>query len=78
VGSSQLLAGFFTSPGFTTEYMYLYAAGDLQPGEPTEQTDELQIVHVTQEEALESMRAGQIADAKTMLALLFYDMLMEA
>lgn len=72
VGSVQRLAAFFTSPGFATEFMHLYAARDLQAGEPTEEIDQIEVVHLTRQEALERLRAGDIHDAKTIIALQYW------
>ena len=72
VGSVRQLASFFTSPGFTTEYMYLYAAQDLQPGKATEETDQIDVVLLTREEAMERLRAGDIHDAQTIIALQYW------
>lgn len=69
VGNLELLAGFYTSPGYTTEFMHLFRATDLEPGTPTEGTDQLEVVHLTVEEARDRAAAGEMADAKTLLAL---------
>ena len=72
VGKTALLSSFYTSPGFTTEFMHLYAAMDLHAGEPTEETDQIEVVLLSVEEALQHVRTGEIADAKSILALLIY------
>jgi ADP-ribose pyrophosphatase len=71
VGSLRLLASFYTSPGFTTEYMHLYEARDLTAGEATEDTDEIQVQLLTVEEAWQRVGIGEIDDCKTLLALFF-------
>src|SRR5579884_1501870 len=71
VGQMRRLAGFYTSPGFTTEFMYLYEVFDLAPGTATEENDELEVVTLNMDEAWSRVRAGEIADAKTLLALQF-------
>jgi ADP-ribose pyrophosphatase len=65
------LVSFYTSPGFTTELMHLYRAYDLHPGTPTEETDQIEVVELTLAQALERLRNGEIADAKTVAALGF-------
>jgi ADP-ribose pyrophosphatase len=70
VGAVRLLNRFFTSPGYTSEFMYLYEATQLQPGEPTEEIDQIEVVLLSLEEAIECMNAGEIADAKSILALM--------
>jgi ADP-ribose pyrophosphatase len=69
VGSVRKLSSFYTSPGFTTELMHLYEARDLQPGDATEETDQIEVVLLTPEEALERVESDDVADAKTLLAL---------
>ncbi len=71
VGTLERLCSFYTSPGFTTEYMYLYQATGLTPGEPTETTDQIEVVPLSVEEAVARYRAGETADAKTILALTY-------
>jgi ADP-ribose pyrophosphatase len=75
VGQARRLTGFFTSPGFTTEYMHLFLATDLQPGQPTEPTDQIEVVELSRDEAMKRLEDGEMADAKTILALLYYDRL---
>ena len=69
VGEMERLTAFYTSPGFTTEYMYLYRAGRLIPGDPTEENDELEVLHLSVDEARRRARDGEIVDAKTLLAV---------
>lgn len=71
VGSLTRLCGFFTSPGFTTEYMHLYLARDLRPGQATEETDQIEVVLMMPDEARRQVDSGEIADAKTILALFY-------
>lgn len=72
------LAAFWTAPGFASEYMHLYLAtgiagaeGDdrLQPDED----ERLELRHVTLAEALSLVETGEIADAKSILAILWLD-----
>ena len=49
--------------------MHLYRATDLQPGEPTEETDQIEVVLLTPQEALGRIETGQIADAKSILGI---------
>lgn len=69
VGTVKKLTSFYTSPGFTTELMHLYEARELEPGEATEETDQIEVVLLTAEEALATVEADAVADAKTLLAL---------
>ncbi len=80
LGSGDLkpLGGFWSSPGFCTEYMHVYLARDLEPSplEPDEderiQTEwhPLSLIH-------DRIRAGEIQDAKTIAALLMATCLSE-
>jgi ADP-ribose pyrophosphatase len=72
VGRVEHLTSFYTSPGFTTELMHLYRATELEPGEPTEETDQIEVVLVPRDEAVARIRSGELQDAKTILAILGY------
>ncbi len=65
---------FFMSPGILHERMHLYIARELAPGkqalEPGEQIETFVVPFV---EALAMVEDGRIIDAKTMLALLWYE-----
>lgn len=71
IGTLERLGGFFTSPGFTTEYMHLYRATDLLPGEATEESDQIEVLALSRDEALKHLDAGEMDDAKTILALMW-------
>jgi ADP-ribose pyrophosphatase len=71
VGTLRKLSSFYTSPGFTTELMHLFLATDLQPGEPTESTDAIEVVLMRPNEAFDAMQSADVADAKSLLGLLF-------
>jgi ADP-ribose pyrophosphatase len=67
------LLTFFTSPGILSEKMYAFTAYDLQhSGSALEEGEDIQVHPVALEEALDMIRHGQIQDAKTIAALLFY------
>ncbi|MBV9357161.1 MAG: NUDIX hydrolase [Chloroflexi bacterium] len=66
----ELLASFYTSPGFCTERLYVYLANGLQAGTPADDPDEpVEIVRLQVDQALASR---QISDAKTLVGLLAY------
>jgi len=70
-GSLLELAAFWTTPGFTTEYMYLYEASDLEKTEVRPDEDEvIEVEIVRAEEALRMIEDGRIQDAKSILGLL--------
>lgn len=72
VGALERLSGFYTSPGYTVEYMHLFLATDLRPGQPTESTDEIEVVEMPPAEVLQHLTDDEMADAKTQLGLLYY------
>jgi len=68
------LATFCMSPGILDEKMYVYAASGLIAGEMgLEAGEDIRVVHLTWQAALEMVRDGRIHDAKTVAALLYYD-----
>jgi ADP-ribose pyrophosphatase len=65
---------FFSSPGVLTEKLYAYAAYDLKKSKQALEADEqIEIMPVKFEEALEMIRSGQIMDGKTIATLLMFD-----
>jgi ADP-ribose pyrophosphatase len=67
------LESFFTAPGFTSERMELYLALGLSaagPGARTPDEDEaIEAIRLTIAEAVEAVRRGAIADAKSLVAI---------
>jgi ADP-ribose pyrophosphatase len=64
-------ARFWTTPGFTTEFMYLYEATDLVKTKTNFDEDEsIETEIVTRDEALRMIDDGRIQDAKSILGLL--------
>jgi ADP-ribose pyrophosphatase len=62
---------FWTTPGFTTEFMYLYEATGLVKTQINPDEDEIIAVETaTREEALRMIDDGRIQDAKSILGLL--------
>jgi hypothetical protein len=78
-GSWRLLTSFWTAPGFATEYMHLYLATDLQPADDDrlgpDEDERLQLERVPWQEAIDRAERGEIADAKSLIALLWLDRL---
>jgi ADP-ribose pyrophosphatase len=63
--------GFWTTPGFTTEFMYLYEATDLKKTQINPDEDEVIAVEiVSNAEALRLIDDGQVQDGKSILGLL--------
>jgi ADP-ribose pyrophosphatase len=62
---------FWTTPGFTTELMYLYEASDLQKTKTNPDEDEaIEVEVVSPSAALQMIDDGRIQDAKSILGLL--------
>jgi ADP-ribose pyrophosphatase len=62
---------FWTTPGFTTEFMYLYEATNLTKTQINPDDDEvIEVDIVSRSQALQMIDDGQIQDAKSILGLL--------
>jgi len=62
---------FWTTPGFTTEFMYLYEATNLTKTQINPDDDEvIEVDIVSRSKALQMIDDGQIQDAKSILGLL--------
>lgn len=67
------LVAVYPTPGFCTERIHLFVAGDLVPGPQAPERDEhLQPLVVTRQQVREWVAAGGVEDAKTLLALLWW------
>ena len=67
----QHLASFWVAPGWATEYMHSYLATGLQPSKLIGDDDEnIEVVRVSLDQALDMIKTGQIHDAKTIASLL--------
>lgn len=65
------LGGFYTSPGFCTEFLHLFAALNLERTETHLDKDEQIEAHpMTLDEAMRKVENGEIVDAKTIIGLL--------
>ena len=72
-GSLEKIGGFYSVPGYGTEYLYVYVARDLKPSRlVAEDTDEIEVVRVPLTQVPELIFSGKIVDAKTIAALLTY------
>ena len=67
------LGGFYSTPGYCTEYLYLYLATDLSysPLE-AEDTESIELVRVPASEVAGLITSGKICDAKSIAGLLTY------
>ena len=70
-GKVTRLGGFYSAPGYCTEYLHLFLATDLKPSHLTaEDTDEIEIVRVPVSEIKGLIESGKICDAKSVAGLL--------
>ena len=69
-GRLEPLGWIWTTPGFTTEKIFLFAAHDLTPGRVALEPDEvISLERMPFRDALERAARGEIADAKTIATL---------
>ena len=67
------LGGFYSTPGFCTEYLYLYLATDLVPSQlHAEDTENIRLVRVPVSQILTLITSGRICDAKSIAGLLTF------
>ena len=70
-GTWRELTAFWTTPGFTREYMHLFLAEDVEPGVADPEADEvLEVVRWPVADVAE--RLGDVEDAKTLVGLLLF------
>src|SRR4051812_47882507 len=73
-GKLEKLCEFFMSPGILNERMHVFLATELASGAMAlESGEEIQTEIVEWDDALAMIDAGQIRDAKTLAALMYYD-----
>ena len=71
-GGLKKVFELFTTPGFTDEKIHVFFAWDLEAGSHSRERDEfISEVSMPLADALRLIASGEIADAKTALALLF-------
>jgi ADP-ribose pyrophosphatase len=69
----EKLGGFYSVPGYGTEYLHCFVATDLVPSRlVAEDTDEIELVRVPTEEIPRLITSGEICDAKSIAALLTF------
>ncbi|MFC2017096.1 NUDIX hydrolase [Chloroflexota bacterium] len=66
----ERLGGFYSTPGYCTEYLYLYLATDLIPSQlQAEDTESISLVRVPVSQILGLITSGSICDAKSIAGL---------
>lgn len=72
-GKIVRLSGFYSSPGFCTEYLHLYLASDLVPSQLyAEDTESIRLVPTAITEIPGLIVSGSICDAKSIIGLLTF------
>jgi len=74
-GKLERITGFYSSVGFSDEYMTLFLATDLKPVQtelPRDQGENLELLTVTKAEAQAMIASGEINDAKTITAIYYW------
>ncbi len=67
------LGGFYSAPGYCSEYLHLYLATDLVPSQLfAEDTEEISLVRVPVTQIPSLITSGKICDAKSIAGLLTY------
>lgn len=67
----EQIASFYTAPGFSSEFMYLYLATGLRPARlPADADEDIVLVRVPLAGIPALIASGEVADAKTLLGLL--------
>jgi ADP-ribose pyrophosphatase len=70
--------GFWTAPGFCTEYLTLWLATDLKPTDASGPDDEaLEVDWLTIDQALAGVADGTVSDAKSLVAIHWFARRME-
>ena len=69
----ECLGGFYSTPGYCTEYLYLYLATDLAPSQLfAEDTEGIEVVRVPIGQIPGLITQGKICDAKSIAGLLAF------
>lgn len=67
----QKIGGFYSSPGFCTEFLHLYLATELERSSlHAPDTDEITVVRVPLKDTLNLIASGEIQDSKSISGLL--------
>lgn len=67
----EKLGGFYSSPGFSTEFLYLFLATGLHPGtQHTEMDEDIEVEKVPLAQIPSLIASGAICDAKSVAGLL--------
>lgn len=71
----ERLGGFWTAPGFATEFIHLYLATSLTPAggdrAGPDEDEQLELVRLPWRRAVAAVERGELGDAKTVIGLLW-------
>ena len=69
----EKLGGFYSVPGYGTEYLHCFVATDLVPSRLiAEDTDDIELVRVSLDDIPRLIASGEICDSKTIAGLLMF------
>ena len=69
----ERLGGFYSTPGYCTEYLHLYLATDLTPSQlQAEDTENIRLIQVPLGQISSLITSGSICDAKSIAGLLAF------
>jgi len=72
-GKLERLGGFYSAPGYCTEYLHLYLATELTPSRLyAEDTENIEVVRVPVSQVPALIASGRICDAKSIAGLLAF------
>ena len=73
----ERLGGFYSTPGYCSEYLHLYLATDLTPSQLyAEDTESIKLTRVPISQIPALIASGSICDAKSIAGLLIYSSLL--
>lgn len=73
-GKLEHIGGIYAAPGYTTEYIHLFLASDLEASTlPSDDDEFIEVVRMPLQRALELVDSGDICDSKTVAGLLRAD-----
>ncbi|MCH7580364.1 MAG: NUDIX hydrolase [Chloroflexi bacterium] len=70
----ERIGGFYSAPGYCTEYLPVYLCTELVESRLQGDEDSIELVRIPFDDALRMVAAGEIEDAKSLAALLLYNL----
>jgi len=69
----ERMGGFYSAPGFCTEFLDCYLLTDLTEGrDDADDDEEIEVVRLSADEALDAIHKGEICDAKSICGILMW------